>query len=124
MKTKQTGRQIRLGAVLGLLAVGLLAPNGAPAWERRGHLERGWVSGVDRDRAWARDRDWAAGLDRDRAWARDRGWVAWERGWGRDWVHGPLPGYVTPAPVCADYWVPGYWNGPIWMDPHWERFCR
>jgi len=34
------------------------------------------------------------------------------------------PVYVTPTPVCANYWVNGYWYGPNWVAGHWEQACR
>lgn len=41
-------------------------------------------------------------------------------------VYQPAPVYVVPppAPVCTDYWVPGYWAGSAWVAPHWQRVCR
>ncbi len=38
----------------------------------------------------------------------------------------PQPVYVAPPPpVCSDYWVPDqYRGGGIWVQGHWERYCR
>jgi hypothetical protein len=45
-------------------------------------------------------------------------------------VYEPAPVYVepapvyAPAPVCQDYWVPNQYRGSVWVQAHWERYCR
>ena len=37
----------------------------------------------------------------------------------------PAPVYVAPQPVCSSYWVPQHYEGGgVWVQGHWEQFCR